>query len=152
MPQPKSTIAETLARRATPADNGGKTPTASKRIDWTKYGARRAGEGDDRLTWRPATEGDTITGRLKKVDEVTTKFGEKIVVELVDCQGVEMGGEPVDGGDYSYWPTQGALDALFAAEADEGETVKITLVKLIDTGRGNPFKAFEVANLTTEAF
>lgn len=147
MPQPKSTIAETLARRATPG-NG----TPSRKIDWSKYGARAAGDDDDRLVWRPATEGDTITGRLKKVSEVTTRFGEKILVELVECHDVESGGESVADGDYSFWPTQGALDALFAAEADEGEDVKLTLVKLVDTGKGNPFKSFEVANLTREPF
>lgn len=113
-----------------------------RRINWREFGA--AAPAEDRQTWRPSIEGDHITGRLASVKEATTKFGQRVVVELTSCTDVEHGGEAAFDGDYIVWPTQGLLDALDSAGIDEDERVTINLVRLIDTGRGSPFKQFDV--------
>ena len=136
----KQTASSILAGKASSEAKNGGAP--SRKIDWTKYGARTKSEDD--LTWRPSLEGDTLTGRIQKVAEVATKFGDKIVIELRACSTVIAAGEDEVDGDYSYWPTGGAIDALFGAGADEGDVVTITLTALVDTGKGNPFKAFTV--------
>jgi hypothetical protein len=121
-----------------------------RRINWRDFGA--APPADDRQTWRPSTEGDRITGRVASVKEANTKFGARVVLELTGCTEVEFGGEPAPDGDYSCWPTQGLLDSLDATGADQGDIVTITLAKLIDTGRGSPFKSFEVEVVSNKSF
>jgi hypothetical protein len=127
-----------------------KTAAPKRKINWRDFGAAPAAE--DRLTWRASTEGDHITGRLASVKDVPTKYGQRIVIELTGCTDVEFEGESAPDGDFSTWPTQGLLDALDASGADQGDIVTITLVKLIDTGKGNPFKQFEVEVVTDKPF
>lgn len=133
-----------------------KAPTTSttprkRAIDWKKYGARSA-DDSDRLTWRAADVDDTITGTLARVDEANTRFGAKVLIELDDCTGVIAGGEAGPDGPYVLWPTAGCLNAFDDSEADGGDRVTITLTELIDTGKGNPFKQFEVTVATGEPF
>ena len=136
MPTPKKTPAKKTAAK--------KTEAAPKKrsIDWAKYGARSAADAGD--TWKAVEEGDTLTGRLKKIDEVTTRFGEKVVIEFEGVTDVVSNGEEIDlEGAVTFWPTPGAIDALSDAEAELGDEVTITLVELVDTGKGNPAKVFE---------
>lgn len=136
----KQTASSILAGKASPEAKNGGAP--SRKIDWTKYGARTQSEDD--LTWRPSLEGDTLTGTIARVSEEETKFGDKVLVKFRACSSVIAGGEDGPEGEYAYWPTGGAIDALFGAGADEGDAVTITLTALVDTGKGNPFKAFTV--------
>jgi hypothetical protein len=141
--RPKEDI--TAMPAATKKTTATKATPAKRSIDWSKYGARQAQEGDAQ-TWRPTHEADTITGTLVKVDEVNTRFGEKVVIELADCVDVIAGEEDGPDGPYTIWPTPGLLDALAEAEADKGSTITITLDELVDTGKGNPFKKFGVVD------
>jgi hypothetical protein len=136
-----------MPRATTATSTPTPTPVAAakkpRKVDWRNYGARSADDGD-RATWRPSDIGDTITGRLGRVDEVSTRFGTKTLVELNDCVDVVAGKEAQSGGPYLIWPTPGLVDAFADSEADIGDKVTITLIELIDTGKGSPFKDFSV--------
>lgn len=121
------------------------TPTTPRKrmIDWKKYGARSTEEGD-RIKWGPNNVDDTIAGVLARVDEVNTRFGSKVVMELDAARDVIMAGNTGADGDYVAWPTPGLINALEDAEADQGDFIVITLTELIDTNKGNPYKVFEV--------
>lgn len=118
------------------------TPT----IDWNAMGAQSSNDSSsDEFTWKAAAPGDTLTGTLISVKEVTTRYGAKVVLNLASCSEITVNGDAVKAKDATVWPTQGLLNALGEAEAQKGDEVTITLVDLIDTGKGNPFKAFTVA-------
>lgn len=116
------------------------TVLGRRKIDFKQWASQ---SNDDQQTFRPSMEGDTLTGRLQSAKEVTTKFGQSVVIEFVDCKGVIFGGTEQPDGDYNFWPTSGAIDSLDSCEADAGDLVRVTLTELIDTGKGNPFKAYE---------
>lgn len=118
---------------------------STRKIDWKQYGAREASSQSD--TWRPKAEGDTITAKLAKVDTANTKWGEKTVIELSDvADGALSEGEEFSPAEdrTTVWPTPGLLDALADSGADIGDVITITLDELVDTGKGNPFKSFDV--------
>ena len=111
---------------------------------WKKFGAGNNGGDDDRVTWRSATEGDTITFTLNtEPREVNTRYGPKCVIDLDAATDVVVGAEAAEDGDYSFGPTPGPIDSFDTAGVVVGDKVRLTLVKLIETGRGNPFKAYE---------
>lgn len=144
MPVPKST----KDKKLTSVAGGG---AGKPRYDWAKHGAGTRGGDDDRPQWKAATEGDKITGLLREPIEANTRFGAKTVIELDDCRDVESGGSPVEDGNYVFWPTPACVDVLADADVAPGDWVTITLVKLVDTNKGNPFKQFEVTG-TQEPF
>jgi len=72
------------------------------KIDWTSMGAKAEGSSSDEYTWKANKEGDSITGVLTSVKEVTTRYGQKVVVNLAETAH----------GDATVWPTQGLLNAL----------------------------------------
>jgi len=126
------------------------SPTAAKKgtarkIDWQRYGARSTSDTEAH-TWRPKSEGDSVAGTLLKVDEANTKFGTRTVIELrgVDTMTSEGTTVEIDGQNVTIWPSQGLLDELGEAEVSVGDVVVIELTELIDTGKGNAFKRFEI--------
>ena len=105
--------------------------------DWQDMGARDPIV--DREAFKAEKAGDTLTGTLASVRKVDTKFGAKIVVEF-DNAATNTG----VSGSVSLWPTQGCLDAFKAAGCEIGDELTVTLVELVDTDKGNPFKRFEI--------
>jgi hypothetical protein len=105
--------------------------------DWQDMGARDPIV--DREAFKAEKPGDTLTGTLASVRKVDTKFGAKIVIEF-DNATTNTG----ISGSVSMWPTQGALDAFKAAGCEIRDELTVTLVELVDTDKGNPFKRFEI--------
>lgn len=124
-------------------------PTAKKgtarKIDWKRYGARSTDDTETH-TWRPKEVGDSIAGTFGKVEEANTRFGVRAVIELREVETMTSEGAQVDidGQTVTIWPSQGLLDELGEAEVGLGDVVVIELTELVDTGKGNPFKRFEV--------
>jgi hypothetical protein len=118
--------------------------------DWKKYGARSADDGD-RIVWRAGDEGDTLTGTFARVDEVQTRCGVKVVLELDDCRNVIAGGEDGADGAYTIWPTPGLINAFADAMVGKGDRVLISLDELIDVSKGNAYKKFSVEVLDPDA-
>ena len=115
---------------------------------WDTYGAGQSRGDDERLKWGSAQSqvDDTITGRMPRAPkEVNTRFGAKYPVELEDCVNVISEGGFAEDGAYTIWPTMGLLDAMAEAMVLPGDVITITLTELVDTGKGNPFKRFDVA-------
>lgn len=113
---------------------------------WDALGAGQSRGDDERAKWAPTVEGDTITGRMTRAPkEVNTRFGSKAVLELDECRDITEGGGFGELGDKTVWPTMGLLDAMAEAMVLPGDVITVTLTELVDTGKGNPFKRFEVA-------
>ena len=113
-------------------------------IDWGEHGANqnRGNGDDDRPRWKPSQVGDKLTGTIVRAARVTTKFGERTVLEWDGCRDVVAEGEELVGPAWMAWATQGLIDCFADIEAREGGTYTIELDELIDTNKGNPFFHF----------
>ncbi len=123
-----------------------KKESTPRAIDWVKFGARVADETEN-MTWKPVAEGDSVSGKVVKAEEVTTRYGDKVVVELEGCDHFVSNGEEHDVGTSQrvvIWATPGLVTEFNDARVQLDDEVEITLDELVDTGKGNPFKSFAV--------
>ena len=102
-------------------------------------------DNEDKITWKPVTKGDTVTGVIRRLLMVTTPFGRKPVLDLGDATSItSIGASVPDAPIATVWPTAGLIASMKAAGVEIDAVIKITLIDLIDTGKGNPAKKFEV--------
>ena len=116
-------------------------------IDWDSIAPEptEQTEYDERDKFVASSVGDFIQGELARLEKVTTKFGDKVVMELDYVTSVRIA-EVADNdpaAKWMSWTTPGMLDALRNQRADVGDIITITLVGLKDTGKGSPFKQYE---------
>ena len=93
-------------------------------------------------------EGDTLTGFFTGLRDVKTSFGEKVMAgfRVLDsnCE-ITLDKKPVDvaeGDEVTCFPTSSLTEQL--AKVAEGDKVTVTLVALLKSKMGHPFKKFEV--------
>ena len=93
--------------------------------------------------------GDGIVGRVSRFRRnVETKFGNKVVVSFdtvtAACSaGVDLpAAQPSEV--FTIWATPGLVHELDQKSVCEGDRIALALAELIDTDKGNPFKAFGV--------
>lgn len=109
--------------------------------DWSQVSS---GASDTELDFKATEIGDGFTGEFARMDLVTTKFGDKIVMEFVECSSIKMDGEKVKAGSLTVWPNGSLAGELKAISPNYGDTVKAKFVEEKDTDKGNPLKVWSV--------
>jgi hypothetical protein len=107
-----------------------------------------AGQYAESVRVETTTVGDGLIGRLARRQQVDTKFGSKTVLTFDQVTVAVSDGETLTiepDHEYTVWPTPGLLTAIDAVTWSIGDTGRLKLTELVDTGKGNPFKKFGAA-------
>ena len=117
----------------------------ANKIQWSNL----APESDygDRTSWKGVEPGDLVVGTLASAKPVTTRYGDKVVVELDDVTAIVMDGNEQTPGPVEIWANVSLLGGMSDVDAQPGDVLKIVFDSYKDTGRGNALKVYDVEKL-----